>query len=105
LNEECQNRSIRDKIKKRNRREYNRKRKKVSTYCKKDLVAIKRTKQGPGLKLANKYLGPYEIVKILHNNRYIVRKVDDHEGPWETSTAADYIKPWANEIDNVLDRD
>jgi hypothetical protein len=40
LNEECQNRSIRDKIKKKNRREYNRKRKKASTYREKDLVAI-----------------------------------------------------------------
>jgi len=31
--------------------------------------------------------------------------VGDHEGkhPWETSTAADYIKPWAGEIDNLLD--
>jgi len=54
------------------------------------------------LKLANKYRGPYEIVKILRNNRYIVRKVGDHEGPWETSTAAVYIKPWRNEIDNAL---
>jgi hypothetical protein len=42
--------------------------------------------------LANKYLGPYEIVKVLCNNRYVVRKVGDHEGPWETSTAADYVK-------------
>jgi hypothetical protein len=93
------------KIQEENRRGYNRKRKKASTYCEKDLVAIKRTKQRPGLKLANKYLGPYEIVKILRNNRYIVRKVGDHEGSWETATAADYIKPWANEIDNALDRE
>jgi len=61
--------------------------------------------QGPGLKLANKYLGPYEIVKILRNNRYVVRKVGDHEGPWETSTAADYVKLWASEIDNPLDNE
>ncbi|KAH0947462.1 hypothetical protein HN011_006867 [Eciton burchellii] len=97
------------KIQEENRREYNKKRKKASIYCEKDLVAIKRTQQGPGFNLANKYLGPYEIVKILRNNRYIVRKVGDHEGPWETSTAADYIKPWAKEIyqriDNALDRE
>jgi hypothetical protein len=67
--------------KKKNRREYNRKRKKASTYREKDLVAIKRTQQGPGLKLANKYLDPYEIVRILRNNRYIIRKVGDHKGP------------------------
>jgi hypothetical protein len=104
LNEECQNRSIRDEIRKKNRRGYNRKRKKASTYREKDLVAIKRTQQGPGLKLANKYLGPYEI-KVLRNNRYVVRKVGDHEGLWETSTAADYIKPWASKIDNPLDKE
>jgi hypothetical protein len=84
---------------------YNRKRKKASIYREKDLVAIKHTQQEPGLKLANKYLRPYEIVKILYNNRYIVRKVSDHEGPWETSTAADYIKPWASEIDSPLDKE
>ncbi|KAH0949881.1 hypothetical protein HN011_002359 [Eciton burchellii] len=93
------------KIQKENRRGYNRKRKKASIYCEKDSVTIKHTQQEPGLKLANKYLDPYEIVKILRNNRYIVRKVGDHEGPWETSTAADYIKPWANEIDNALDKE
>jgi len=43
LNEECQNRSIRDEIRKKNRRGYNRKRKKALTYREKDLVAIKRT--------------------------------------------------------------
>jgi len=53
------------------------------------------------MKLGSKYLGPYEIIKILRNNRYVVRKVG-HEGPWETSTAADYIKPWASESDNLL---
>jgi hypothetical protein len=88
-----------------NRCGYNKRRKKASIYREKDLVAIKRTQQRPGLKLANKYLGPYEIVKILRNNRYIVRKVGNHEGPWETSTAADYIKPWASEINNALDKE
>jgi len=63
------------------------------TYRENDLVAMKRTQQGAGLKLANKCLSSYEIVKVLCNNRYVVRKVGDHEGPWETSTAADYVKP------------
>jgi len=67
------------KIQEENRRGFNRKWKKASTYRENDLVAIKRTQQGPGLKLASKYLGPYEIVKVLHNNRYVVRKVDDHD--------------------------
>jgi len=41
----------------------------------------------------------------LRNNRYVVRKVDEHEDPWKTSTAADYVKPWASEIDNPLDNE
>jgi hypothetical protein len=90
------------KIQEENRRGFNRKRKEASTYRENDLVAIKRTQQGQGLKLANKYLGPYEIVKVLRSNRYIVRKVGDHEGPWETSIAADYVKLWASEVDNPL---
>jgi len=51
-----------------------------------DLVAIKRTQLGPGFKLANKYLGSYNIVKVLRNNRYIVHKVSEHERLSKTST-------------------
>jgi hypothetical protein len=107
LVEECQNLSIRDEIRKKSRRGSSRKRRKEKalTYRENDLVAIKRTQQGSGLKLTNKYLGPYEIVKVLRNNRYVVRKVGDHEGPWETSTTADYVKLWASEIDNPLDNE
>jgi len=104
LDDECQNLSIRDELRKKSRRVSSRKRRKEKalTYRENDLVAIKRTQQEPGLKLANKYLG---IVKVLRNNRYVVRKVGDHDGPWETSTAADYVKPWAREIDNPLDNE
>jgi hypothetical protein len=31
--------------------------------------------------------------------------MDDHKGPWEISTAADYVKPWASESDNLLDNE
>ncbi|KAK2575328.1 hypothetical protein KPH14_000873 [Odynerus spinipes] len=65
-----------------------------------DLVAIKRTQSGPGLKFAPKYFGPYEVVRCLRNNRYVVRKVGEHEGPAETSTVVDHMKDWTNEIDN-----
>jgi len=93
------------KIQKENKRGFDKKRKKMTSYCEDDLVAIKRTQQGPGLKLANKYLGPYRIVKALRNNRYVVRKMGDHEGPWETSTAADNMKPWANETNDSSDNE
>jgi len=30
------------------------------------------------------------MVRTMRNNRYIVERVDDHEGPQKTSTALDY---------------
>jgi len=39
-------------------------------------VAIRRTQQGPGLKLAHKYFG---VIKALRNDRYILRKVGEHK--------------------------
>ena len=69
----------------------------ATSYTIGDLVAIKRTQAKPGLKFAPKYFGPYRIKKTLRNDRYIVEKVGEHEGPYETSTAAEYIKRW---IDN-----
>jgi len=30
----------------------------------------------------------------LRNNRYVVQREGEHEGPYKTSTAADYMKPW-----------
>ena len=64
-------------------------------------MAVKRTQIGPGMKFASKYLGPYEIVKVLRNDRYIVRKVGDGKGPQQTSTSADNLKPWISNISDV----
>lgn len=60
------------KIQRENKHTYNKKRRKVSSYREGDLVAIKRTQQGPRLKVAHKYLGPYEIIRILRNQRFVV---------------------------------
>ncbi|XP_076247919.1 uncharacterized protein LOC143187733 [Calliopsis andreniformis] len=84
------------KIQQENRKSFNKKRIEGRKYREGDLVAIKRTQQGPGLKFAAKYFGPYELAKVLRNDRYIVTKVGEHEGPRQTSTAVDYIKPWAS---------
>ena len=59
-----------------------------------DLVAIRRTQTGPGLKLFFKYLEPYEVSKVKSNHRYDVIKAGDCEGPHKTSTAADSMKLW-----------
>ncbi|KAK2577601.1 hypothetical protein KPH14_012831 [Odynerus spinipes] len=68
--------------------------KEARNYGDDELVAVKRTQLGPGLKLSAKYLGPYRIAKVLKNNRYIVEKIGDYEGPQRTSTVADHMKPW-----------
>lgn len=88
------------KLQEENRRTFNKKRKKARDYREGDLVAIKRTQQGPGVKLADKYLGPYEIIKAMRNQRYLVQKVGEHEGPIQTTTSDDFIKPW---IDRTSD--
>ncbi|XP_043498670.1 uncharacterized protein LOC122521973 [Polistes fuscatus] len=46
------------KVQRENRKTFNKKRVEARVYRDGDLVAIKRMQQGPGLKLANKFLGP-----------------------------------------------
>lgn len=73
-----------EKIQRESRSSCNRKRKKASLYRTGDLVAIKRTQCAPS-KFSSKFLGPYEITKVLRGDRYVVHKVGDHEGPKTTS--------------------
>lgn len=80
-----------------NRRYFNRKRKESQKYKVGDLVAIKRTQFGSGLKLKAKYLGPYRITKLLLKDRYNMEKVNSStEGPHHTSSSADQMKRWPN---------
>lgn len=60
------------------------------------MVAIKRTRQGPDLNLANKFFGPYKVIRNSRNERYVVEKTGSHEGPSRTSTAADHVKQCAS---------
>ena len=78
-----------------NIRNFNKKRKESTKYNEGDLVAIKRTQYGTGMKLKAKYLGPYQVIKVKRNNRYDVEKFDPSaEGPGVTSTSADFMKLW-----------
>lgn len=77
-----------------NRKSYNKNRKSANSYVEGDLVAIKRTQFGSGLKLHGKFLGPYEVVRVLRNNRYAVEKRGQHDGPRNTTTTADFMKSW-----------
>lgn len=93
------------KVQQENVRTFNKRRKTPTLYRERDLVAIKRTQVGPGSKLAAKYLGPYEVTRVLRGDRYTVRKVGDHEGPTETSTAVDFMKPWLQNYDDLAEWD
>ncbi|XP_070075626.1 uncharacterized protein [Drosophila takahashii] len=75
-----------------NRRTFDSKRKDEKLYKVNDLVAIRRTQYGVGLKLKGKYLGPYKVVKVHKHGRYDVEKVGDSEGPLKTSTVAEFMK-------------
>ncbi|GBM66221.1 Transposon Ty3-I Gag-Pol polyprotein [Araneus ventricosus] len=80
-----------------NRKTYNLRRKPPNKYKINDIVAIKRTQHGPGLKFKSKFLGPYKITKIKPNDTYDVKKIGFVEGPVHTSTSAEYLKPWSDE--------
>lgn len=83
-----------EEVQQENRKQYNLRRRQPRKYQINDLVAIKRTQLGPGLKLRSNYLGPYRIVKIKSNDTYDVMKEGDQEGPMKTSTCAEYLKGW-----------
>jgi len=46
------------------------------------------------LKISPKFYRPYKVTKIKRNNRYDVVKVEQGEGLEQTSTAADFMKPY-----------
>lgn len=72
--------------------------KKAPVYNVGDMVVIKRTQFGSGLKIRPKFLGPYEIVKINPHDRYDVKKVSNTEGPITTSTSAEFMKRYFNGV-------
>lgn len=77
-----------------NRRTYNLRRREPNKYKLNDIVAIKRTQMGPGRKLRAKFLGPYQIEKVKYNDTYDVKRIVPGEGPINTSTCAEFMKPW-----------
>ncbi|XP_028026294.1 chorion peroxidase-like [Bombyx mandarina] len=88
------------KIQEENIKNYNRKRKEATSYNVGDLVAIKKTQFSQGSKLFPTYLGPYEVLKNKGNDRYVVKKVGNTEGPINTTSSADFMKPWVTSEEN-----
>ena len=93
------------KVQEENRKHFNKRRVKAKQYNVGDFVAIKRTQSTPGSKFMFKFLDPYRVKNVLRNNRYIVEKIGEHEGPFETSTAADYMKPWGHTLEELSSED
>ncbi|XP_050339660.1 uncharacterized protein LOC126765957 [Bactrocera neohumeralis] len=88
------------KIQEENKKSYNLRRKKAHIYKLNDIVAIKRTQLGSGLKLKQKFLGPYRITNVKPNNTYDVQKLGNGEGPKTTTTCAEFMKEWLNTFDD-----
>lgn len=65
------------KIQEENRKTFNKSRKPETEYNINDLVAVKRTQYGPGLKLKPKFFGPYKVTQKKRHGRYTVEKVGD----------------------------
>ncbi|GFW02873.1 transposon Tf2-6 polyprotein [Trichonephila clavipes] len=91
------------KVQDENHRTYNLRRRQAHKFQLHDLVAIKRTQFGPGLKLKQKYLGPFKVTKLKHNDTYDVEKCDFVDGPSKTSTCAEFMKLWPNHKLTLLD--
>jgi len=82
------------KLQEENKKNYDKKRKAEQEYKLGELVAIKRTQFGTGMKLRPKFLGPYKIVEKQSKGRYRVEKVGEGEGPNKTISVAENMKKW-----------
>jgi vacuolar-type H+-ATPase subunit I/STV1 len=82
-----------------NIKNYNRKRKMAREYKPGDQVSIKRkrTQFKTNAKILPKYLGRYEVIKKIGNDRYHVKKIGTHDGPRTTKSCAEMMKPWCQE--------
>jgi len=65
------------KVQDENKKAFDLKRKQERVYQLNDLVAIKRTQYGVGLKLKGNFLGPYKIVAVKDHGRYEVERIGD----------------------------
>lgn len=92
------------RIQSENKRNFGKGRKKAFQYREGDIVAICRTPQASGSKLAHNFLGPYEVTKTLRNDRYVVRWIGQCEEPKQMISAADFMKSWTSDNCEALFR-
>lgn len=84
------------KVQEENKKTYNKRRKKARRYRIGDVIAIKRTQGGGGLKLRPKFLGPYKVTKVSPCDRYEVQRIGEGQGSSKTTVSADNIKIWGD---------
>lgn len=86
-----------------NQRYFDKSRKKPHRYKEGEYVGIRNFDNTPGApkKLIPEFKGPYEIFKVLRNDRYVVKDVENfqtsrrpYEGTWEACN----MRPWHDEI-------
>jgi hypothetical protein len=65
-----------------------------------ELISIKRTQCGGGLKFVAKYFNPYKIKRVLRNNRYIVKKIGQAKGTHMICIVVNYMKSWSNILED-----
>lgn len=75
-------------------------RKEARKYNIDDVVAIKKTQYDTAAKLKPRFFGPYKVTKVKKNDTYDVVKQGFHDGPLHTTTCAEYMKPWSNNVND-----
>ena len=90
-----------------NKAYFDKKHKEPRKYQIGDYVMIKNfdTTVGVSKKLIPRYKGPYEVVKVLRNDRYVLQDIENFQvtqkayvGTWEASN----MKPWYNDLISVI---
>lgn len=73
---------------------FDKKRKPSHVYKEGDYVMIRNIETGKGVsnKIIPEFKGPYQVARVLRNDRYVIRDLDDHQvmrkpykGTWETA--------------------
>lgn len=93
-----------DKIKEKqndDRDRFNSRRKTAKSYSEGDLVRVERQvpSDGQSQKLVVKYQGPYRVLKVLPNDRYIIEDTPlsrKNNRRYEAVVAVDKMQPWLN---------
>lgn len=82
-----------------NKKYFDKKRKPSHIYKEGDYVMIRNieTSKGVSQKIIPEFKGPYKIVRVLRNDRYVVQDADDHQitrKPYEGTWEAANLRPW-----------